>query len=195
LFEPRAPDRSDRISLSFRCACRATVDRRAALAALAAPLAIVLAPGSARALIPDDDDEELLQKVQAGRRSRMAKEAVIEREFVSSEGFGNARLKGELPPVQAAINNIVKAGAAISAVDAAAAQTALAAFDVSALQAVSTTPESTNAAAMVGAAVGGAQKAIAGGDLAGAKSAYVSVVDATVSWAKLAGVKGSLTSL
>jgi len=49
---------------------------------------------AARALIPDDDDEELIEKAKANRKLRLASQKEVEGEFKKSGGFaeGEARL-------------------------------------------------------------------------------------------------------
>ena len=49
---------------------------------------------AARALIPDDDDEELIEKAKANRKLRLASQKEVETEFKKSGGFA----EGEVCP-------------------------------------------------------------------------------------------------
>lgn len=55
----------------------------------------------------------------------MARERVIEREFMQTEGLKNARLESKIGPAQSSVNQIVKAGAALEKGDASGAAQAL----------------------------------------------------------------------
>ena len=54
-------------------------------------------PCAARALIPDDDDEELIEKAKANRKKRLASEKEIETEFKKSGGFAEGEVGRTLP--------------------------------------------------------------------------------------------------
>ena len=69
--------------------------------------------GAARALIPDDDDEELIEKAKANRKSRLASEKVAEKEYAKTGGFAD----GEVVAVQIAVNKLAKSGEALAAGD------------------------------------------------------------------------------
>eukprot|EP00951_Prasinocladus_malaysianus_P029123 scaffold267428_cov33-Prasinocladus_malaysianus.AAC.1 len=62
------------------------VSRRSAASLLAVPAALMF-PGASRALIPDDDDEELVQKAKANRKARLEQDKKDSKEFVKSEGL------------------------------------------------------------------------------------------------------------
>lgn len=47
---------------------------------------------AARALIPDDDDEELIEKAKANRKKRLASEKEVETEFKKSGGFAEGEV-------------------------------------------------------------------------------------------------------
>ena len=51
---------------------------------------------AARALIPDDDDEELIEKAKANRKKRLASEKEIETEFKKSGGFAEGEVRHAL---------------------------------------------------------------------------------------------------
>lgn len=68
---------------------------------------------AALALIPDDDDEELIEKAKANRKSRLASEKAAEKEYAKSSGFAD----GEVVAVQIAVNKLAKSGEALAAGD------------------------------------------------------------------------------
>lgn len=47
---------------------------------------------AAMALIPDDDDEELIEKAKANRKSRLQTEKVAEKEYAKSGGFADSEV-------------------------------------------------------------------------------------------------------
>lgn len=98
--------------------------RRAALAALLAGVPALGLAAPALALIPDDDDEDLVEKARANRRAKLAEEKATEREFERSAGYTKA-LEKDLIPVQKAVTALARAGAALEASDARAAASAL----------------------------------------------------------------------
>lgn len=86
--------------------------RAAGLAVASAPLAFLAVAPAARALILDEEDEELLNKAKANRKSKLAADKLIEREFLQDEGLKNRNLDKELVPVQKAIYSMAKSGKA-----------------------------------------------------------------------------------
>jgi hypothetical protein len=72
-----------------------------------------LCRAAARALIPDDDDEELIEKAKANRKTRLASEKVAEKEYAKTGGFAD----GEVVAVQIAVNKLAKSGEALAAGD------------------------------------------------------------------------------
>eukprot|EP00889_Picochlorum_renovo_P003240 jgi/Picre1/30270/NNA_005636.t1 len=56
-------------------------------AGLLAAVQLMATPLPALALIPDDDDEEMVQKAKANRQKRLAGEKKAEKEFSRAEGF------------------------------------------------------------------------------------------------------------
>ena len=47
---------------------------------------------AAMALIPDDDDEELIEKAKANRKTRLQTEKVAEKEYAKSGGFADSEV-------------------------------------------------------------------------------------------------------
>lgn len=47
---------------------------------------------AAMALIPDDDDEELIEKAKANRKTRLQTEKVAEKEYAKTGGFADSEV-------------------------------------------------------------------------------------------------------
>ncbi len=96
--------------------CRAqaqqTSSRRAMLSAgLMSTAALSLAfVQPARALIPDEEDTEMLEKAKANRRKRLEEQRETTREFLNAEGLENRLLDQELVPVQRLVLDLAKTG-------------------------------------------------------------------------------------
>ena len=81
---PRSSSRSSRAPLVVRAGGDAEVApalSRRALVGLLAAAPVLLSASRALALIPDDDDEELIEKARSNRKSRLASERVAEQKF------------------------------------------------------------------------------------------------------------------
>ena len=84
----------------------------------------MLNPGSvpaAWALIPDDDDESLVELAKSRRSQKLKAELGTEKAFVRSEGFQDA----SLAPVQKAVLELAVVGSQLSSGDLAAVQDTL----------------------------------------------------------------------
>jgi hypothetical protein len=75
----------------------------------------------AQALIPDDDDSELLKKARANRKERLKAEKKAERAFVEEEGLTKS-LEQDIAPVQEAVYFLAKAGMSLEKDDVKAAK-------------------------------------------------------------------------
>ena len=145
-------------------------------------------PPPALALIPDDDDVELITKARANRTKRLAEEKESEVKFTA--GARGSPLAG----AQAAVATLQKAGAQLDSGDAAGA--------AATLEGGTWVAGFATSAARVGgasASAAAAEKALAklqaeaGG--AGVKPAYVAAAKAVAGWAADAGVAASLKGL
>lgn len=93
--------------------------RRALLLSTAGLSALAFAGASAkpaRALIPDEEDTEMLEKAKANRRQRLAEQRETTREFLNAEGLENRLLDQELVPVQRLVLDLAKSGAFVGGV-------------------------------------------------------------------------------
>lgn len=181
-------------------ACRASaanapLARRAALGGLlAAGAALLPAPRRALALIPDEEDEELLEKAKANRAARLAKNQEATREFIRDEGFSNKRLEGELVPVQKAITLLAQSGSQLEAGDAKGAASTLGGGWVDDLKRATTAISTEDTQALFDG-INGLKAAARKGDLKASKQQYVAVVGSFSSWAEAAGVAKDLKGL
>ncbi|CAG9467862.1 unnamed protein product [Pedinophyceae sp. YPF-701] len=181
-------------SESRRTATRthAATGRRALLG-----IATLLPAAPALALIPDDDDEELVAKAKANRKARLAEQRVTEREFAVAEGQKNLKLESKLPPVQTAVNSLIKTADALSKdqVDASFLAPAVVSGLSDAAAQISTTPSAKDAVGPMMASIGDLTSALAKGSAGDAKAAMVSTVGALKTWAKEAGAEKYIKGL
>jgi hypothetical protein len=104
---------------------RSPVNRRDLIGALLVGGSAAVWGGPAKALIPDDDDQDLLKAAKAKRKAKIQEEKKVERSFQENTGQGLDELKRELKPVQLAIGQMAKAGTNLANDDAKAAATEL----------------------------------------------------------------------
>jgi len=149
---------------------------------------------TALALIPDDDDLELITKARANRIQRLAKEKGAEAAFTNVEGFKVSPLAG----AQAAVFTLQRAGSQLDSGDASGAADTLnsgadfvQAFASSAAK-VSATAAAKASAAEAAARLSALRQASVSGD---AKAAFAGAARAVAAWANDAGVAGSLQGL
>ena len=154
---------------------------------------------AALALIPDDDDLDLVVKARANRSARLSSEKTTEARF-SAEG-GAAKKVGPLAAAQKAVRKLSRSAAALdagSASDAAAALSGTWAADfavsAAALSGDAGSPAGKAAAAAV-AAVDAYVVVAKGGDLGKAKAGFVAAATALQGWAQAAGVATLMTGL
>jgi len=156
----------------------ASANRRAAMLGLVGGVSLIAVPG-AKALIPDDDDEEMVMKARQNRKSKLAGERQAEKEFTRSEGFVDKNSKKNLATVQLAVNALAKVGNALangSVGDASAAAREIDAGVGDALKALSINASASSAAATTTAELNALLGALNSGDLAAAKKEYVDTV-------------------
>jgi hypothetical protein len=148
----------------------------------------------ALALIPDDDDEELVEKAKANRKSRLAVERNSERQFSRAEGFVDKGAKKNLGAVQLTVNALAKIGAALASGSVADAAGAAAGLDVgnlaAAVKALSLTESAASAGETTASELGSLLSALRSGSLEAAKKEYVDSVVALTDWTVKANVSG-----
>lgn len=72
---------------------------------------------AALALLPDDDDEDLVIKAKENRKSRLKSEITTQKQFARTEGFKDM----SLAPLQKAVTQLARVGAQLSSGDVSAA--------------------------------------------------------------------------
>lgn len=172
---------------------------RRSVAALFAVSPIVLAAPKALALIPDDDDEELVEKARANRKARLASERRAEKAFTRSEGFVNKAEQKDLVPVQRAINSLALTGKQLADGEVSAAASTLNAgwsgdFEAAAKD-LSFDAAAKDSVARVFSDLKALQSAAQKGSLSDAKSGYVALVGSIQDWTSRAGISSSLTGI
>jgi hypothetical protein len=164
-------------------ACRAqqeqAIDRRAALASLAFLPAAFYAP-KALALIPDEEDEEMVEKAKANRKARLQQDKQVAREFLSGEGIKDVADAKDLAPVQQAVFKLAEAGSKLEAGDVKAASAALSGSWLSAFagasKGLSSTDSSKDGAQAVADSLASLKAVADKGDLKGAKRQFGATV-------------------
>ena len=164
-----------------------TFQRRSLAALLAAVPAFFPASRALADLIPDDDDEELVEKARANRKNRLASEKQNEKAFSRSEGFVDSSEKRNLVPIQRAINSLGLTGKQLSESD-------IAEFG-SAAEVLSGDASAKASVGQVVSKLGDLKAAALSGSLGNAKKEYVGLVGSLESWASAAGLAGAIKGL
>ena len=173
--------------------------RRGAMlgAGLLAAAQLMASPLPALALIPDDDDEEMVQKAKANRQKRLAGEKKAEKEFSRAEGFVDKSSKQDIASVQLAVNGLAKIGEALAQGSVEQANAAAGGLDTSkitaSVKALSLDSGSQGAGEAAMAELNSLVSALGSGSLEGAKKEYVDTVIALTDWtvkANISGIKG-----
>lgn len=173
--------------------------QRRTLAALIASLPIALPASRALALIPDDDDEELVEKARANRKSRLASERQAEKVFSRAEGYADRSEKKEIIAVQRAVNSLALTGKQLASGDVSAAASTLSGGWVSDLSGVVSDLSLDGGAKAAGSRVisqiKDLQNTAKKGSLSDAKAGYVNVVGSFSEWTTAAGISDVLKGL
>eukprot|EP00746_Dinoflagellata_sp_MGD_P002765 gnl/MRDRNA2_/MRDRNA2_105406_c0_seq1.p1 gnl/MRDRNA2_/MRDRNA2_105406_c0~~gnl/MRDRNA2_/MRDRNA2_105406_c0_seq1.p1 ORF type:complete len:295 (-),score=61.60 gnl/MRDRNA2_/MRDRNA2_105406_c0_seq1:105-989(-) len=156
--------------------------------------------GPADALIPDDEDSDLLAKAKANRKARIQAEKQAERAYVETGEKGPPKnLDRELLPVQIAIKQLGLAGADLEKGDTKAAASELTESMIGdlnkAILKVSNTNDSKALSGTVFKSIKSLQNAANSGKLKEAKSSFVATVGDLTDWAKAAQVATLLRGL
>mmetsp|Transcript_36490 Transcript_36490/g.107768 ORF Transcript_36490/g.107768 Transcript_36490/m.107768 type:complete len:207 (-) Transcript_36490:100-720(-) len=185
-----------RPSMTCHAAGSETVEapnRRAALLSLlAAPAASAVFAAPAFALLPDEEDEELIEKAKANRKARLEQQRLTTRQFMADEGLKNKELERELEPVQRGVYELAKAGSQVQDGELKAAASTLGGDWLDAFARSAGRFGSPDA---VVASIGDLKAATSKGDGKASKRAYVEVVDAVQAWAATASLTDRLQGL
>jgi hypothetical protein len=150
---------------------------------------------SAQALIPDDDDEELVDLAKSRRKERLATEKSIENKFVKQ---GDYRGK-DVTQIQNAVNKLAKEGLSLESGDlkslANAASESWIGDLKKAIADLSSTEASQSSSGNVTSSLDALGKALGGGDLDKAKDSFSSAVSALQTWVGDAGITQQIKGL
>eukprot|EP00878_Enallax_costatus_P002138 GHUV01002306.1.p1 GENE.GHUV01002306.1~~GHUV01002306.1.p1 ORF type:complete len:218 (+),score=65.23 GHUV01002306.1:62-715(+) len=175
-----------------------SLSRRAALTASFLATAPLFVP-KAWALIPDEEDEELLERAKANRQKRLAAQKETTREFLRLEGIKDKQLDTELIPVQKAVYQLAKSGSQLEAGDLKGVSSTLSSGWVEDFQRATVALDASDAEKAQATAIFDgitSLKASAGsGDLKGSKRQYVALVAAVEDWARSTGLSTNLKGL
>jgi len=165
---------------------------------VAAPATFLLANKS-WALLPDDDDEELVAKAKANRKARLQQDKALDREFLKGEGVSTAQENTDLGPVQKAIAQLAKTGSELESGNLSAAASSADGSWVkdfkSAAVNLSFTDDSKSAAEAIWANLEGLQKSAKANEIHDSKLSFVKLVDSLQSWVASAGLESKLRGL
>lgn len=173
-----------------------SVSRRNAMAAGAAVLPAVFSM-PAFALIPDDDDEELLERAKARRAQRLKEELATERSFVKDEGFKSKTLDTNIAYVQNAVVTLSKAGAAIDSGDLSGMKATLGekAWLVDLKKAIKGIAASDAAKKDADTVLSGIASLSGASSIGAAKKSFVATAGALNEWAVATGIASSVKGL
>ncbi|GMH43011.1 hypothetical protein BSKO_10933 [Bryopsis sp. KO-2023] len=177
--------------------------RRVALLGLglaAFPAVQMTNPKNALALLPDDDDADLVEKAKAARQERIKKEFATERKYAKDSGFSTQKDQEAIIPVQKAVFELAKSGSQLESGDLSQLASTVGGSWLKPFKTASGKISSGNADAekSIGAVYSGIDALAAAankGDVSGSKKAYVATVAAFQSWASATGVASSLKGL
>lgn len=185
--------RTSNVRKTVVCAASSRTGLRRAIVGGLFTLPFVALPES-KAILLDEDDEEMIERAKANRKARLASQKETTREFLKSEGLNNAQLNKELIPVQKAIYKLAKSGSQLEAGDVSGAAATLSGNWVSDFkQATEAFPSAS--ADLVLSSLSALQAAAASSNLKESKQEFVLVASALELWAEQAGVASSLKGL
>ncbi|KAG1671712.1 hypothetical protein FOA52_007504 [Chlamydomonas sp. UWO 241] len=153
---------------------------------------VVFAASPALALIPDEEDEELIEKAKANRKERLAVERAREREFMEAEGLKDKKDDAAAARVQLAVYKLTKVGAQIDSGDLKGASATLFEKWVDAFEKSAGTFGSDD---KVVAAITDLKVHTAKGDAKASKVSYVALVDAVTAYVSANGLSTKLKGL
>ncbi|KAF6260931.1 hypothetical protein COO60DRAFT_1504022 [Scenedesmus sp. NREL 46B-D3] len=199
-FRPSRPHARAAVCNSVKADAEAVNRRSALTAGLVVMGALVAAPvPKAWALIPDEEDEELLERAKANRKQRLAAQKETTRDFLREGGIKDKQLDSELLPVQKAVFQLAKSGSQLEAGDLKGVSSNLSSGWVE---------EFSRATSVLDASEAEKAKAVAifdgitslrdianKGDLRGSKQQYVALVAALNDWASSTGLAKDLRGL
>ncbi|GFR43142.1 hypothetical protein Agub_g4164 [Astrephomene gubernaculifera] len=188
-----SPARAPKGCRTMGVACHAVSTRRVLLGVGVLP--VIANTPKALALIPDEEDERLLEKAKANRRARLAQQRSVTRDFMAFENLTDGRLGREFAPAQKAIYKLARAGYQMEAGDLNGAAVTLSEPWVMDFSVVAISVSGADDAGKLATAIKAVQLAAAAGDVANSKRLFVSLISDVKSWASVAGLRSSLKGL
>lgn len=158
-----------------------------------APLVFGFVASPSRALILDEEDEDLVEKAKANRKNKIALEKATTREFLKVEGLKNAQLEKDLIPVQKAVLKLAKAGQQIEGGDIRGASSTMNDSWVKEFQVVS--PNLGSGSESVATKITDLKNATDKGDAMASKKAYVAVVADLEAWVGASGLSSKIKGI
>eukprot|EP01024_Parvocaulis_polyphysoides_P075528 TRINITY_DN9761_c0_g1_i4.p1 TRINITY_DN9761_c0_g1~~TRINITY_DN9761_c0_g1_i4.p1 ORF type:complete len:216 (-),score=25.70 TRINITY_DN9761_c0_g1_i4:240-887(-) len=155
----------------------------------------------ASALIPDDDDEIMIEKAKARRSARLQEQKEVQREFLTSEGIKDQSVQEQVDKIQRTVLKLAQSGKALEDGDLSKVGDVLSAsewldeFKVASSKLSLTASQKDKADGVVQELASFMSSASSGSDLVAAKKSYVAAIDAFESWCSDTGLRGSLKGL
>ncbi|GAX80983.1 hypothetical protein CEUSTIGMA_g8418.t1 [Chlamydomonas eustigma] len=165
--------------------------RRSLISGFVASLSFITLPSFA--LIPDEEDEELVEKAKANRQKKLAAQKETTREFLKAEGLKDTKLSQDLVVVQKGVFKLAEAGSKLEAGDIKAVSSNLSEPWLSQFEA-SVEKIGENGKDVV-TKLGSLKTAASGGDVKVTKKAYVQLVAELQSWSSAAGVANRISGI
>lgn len=160
--------------------CKAIVDRRAAVGSILLPV-FLYAP-QALALIPDEEDEDMVNKAKANRKTRIAQNKSTTRQLLADDGIVDKQLANDLVPIQKAVTQLAKTGAELEKGELSRAASEMNGLWVSEFELATKNAASESTDAIV-SSLKSLKETSSKGDLKAAKTEYVNVIIAFQTWA------------
>ncbi|MEW5303794.1 MAG: hypothetical protein WDW36_006451 [Sanguina aurantia] len=184
------------ISRTSAVVCRAvseTSSRRNFLGVALLP-ALLYVP-NALALIPDEEDEELVEKAKANRKARLAQQQTTTRQFIKSEGLNDVKLDKELVPIQRAVLKLAKSGAQIEAADLKGVESTLGEIWVEEFRVQAVNVGGTVPPTKLMSSIGALKASAASGDINASKRQFVALSADLKEWVDGADLASDLKGL
>jgi len=171
--------------------------RRAALSAGFGLSVAALFPSTALALLPDDDDEELIKRAKAKRSTKLREELATERNFVGLQ----KPTEDEIKTVQLAVAKMVKTGSLLEEGNLDEAATVLGnsstawATNLTSLAKRKSAGKASEPAGMMLSFLDVLQKSVMNGDDKKAKNSYAATAEAMENFISAVGMTDSIKGL
>ena len=180
---------------AFEAAAQTT--RRGALSAGFGIVTAALFPSTAFALLPDDDDEELIKRAKEKRKNKIKEELATERNFVGL----SKPTEEEIKTVQLAVAKMVKTGSLLEQGDLDTAATVIGnasspwASNLTSLAKRKSAGKATESAGMMLSSLSVLQESVMNGDDRKAKTSFAATASALEDFVDAIGMKSEIKGL